>query len=603
MITGEWGVGKTYYFKNTLKKLISETPTFVDNKKKYRPLLVSLFGLKSVEEIQTEIFLSLYPILNNKVVKLGGSIGKSLIKGIMHLKNLGEYSEYFTEVEVDKGDLIKFGELVICFDDLERLSENLNLEEFIGYINTLVENENVKILIIANENKIHKSNYFVLKEKVVGNSIEFIPDFSISYDSLIEAKFIGFPAYKKFLIENKGFILEVFTAKSSNLRILAFALSYFQTVYSEISNSLFENDILKEKEGEILLRLLKFSLVVSLEYKQGKISFTKKESLDLGNALDLTISIQNVQFWNEKKETRDEDKSYREKFIEKYYSNDKYNYFQSVFHFLTGGSILKIENLIQELKDLYNIKENKVLPQYEVLKKLGYHTVFLLTESEYNRLTRELLAYTDTGSYNIRDYLTIFYFASRFGNPLKYNLEKLELRIIKGMKRGKLNYAPEHSLDFYFRVDPTSENKDHLIRIREALLNFNSEIEAAVQTKKADQLKELCFTNFEKFSEEVLSKDNAYLYRPIFQHFSPYKFYLVFLKGDNNFRWEIIRFWTNRYSHSFSELKPELLFLEKLHSRIGKKITALPKHGITNFIFREFEKLIKKSIEGLRAAK
>src|SRR5699024_285767 len=148
MITGEWGVGKTYYFKNILRHQIKETPTFADNSKKYKPLLVSLFGLKSVEEIQTEIFLSLYPILKNKTVKLGASIGKALIKGIMHLKNLGEYYDYVSDVEVDKGEWVNFTELVICFDDLERLSENLNIEEFIGYVNSLVENENVKVLII-----------------------------------------------------------------------------------------------------------------------------------------------------------------------------------------------------------------------------------------------------------------------------------------------------------------------------------------------------------------------------------------------------------------------------------------------------------------------
>lgn len=225
MITGEWGVGKTYYFKNVLKKQISETPTFADNQKKYRPLLVSLFGLKSVEEIQTEIFLSLYPLLKNKTVKLGASIGKSLIKGIMHLKNLGAYSDYVTEMEVDKGDWIRFGELAICFDDLERLSENLNIEEFIGYINTLVENENIKVLIIANEDKIDKKKYFALKEKVVGNSIEFIPDLSISFDSIINTKFIGSPSYKEFLITNKEFILDVFTTKSFQSKNTCFCLT------------------------------------------------------------------------------------------------------------------------------------------------------------------------------------------------------------------------------------------------------------------------------------------------------------------------------------------------------------------------------------------
>jgi deoxyadenosine/deoxycytidine kinase len=50
MLNGNWGAGKTYYFKNILKDKISKTPVFKEISKNYRPILVSLFGLKSVEE-------------------------------------------------------------------------------------------------------------------------------------------------------------------------------------------------------------------------------------------------------------------------------------------------------------------------------------------------------------------------------------------------------------------------------------------------------------------------------------------------------------------------------------------------------------------------
>jgi len=603
MITGEWGVGKTHYFKSILRKQISETPTFDNNQKKYRPILVSLFGLKSVEEIQTEIFLSLYPLLKNKAVKLGASIGKSLIKGIMQLKNLGEYYDYVSEVEVEKGDWIKFSELVICFDDLERLSEKLNIEEFIGYINTLVENENVKVLIIANENKIDKANYFALKEKVVGNSIEFIPDLSTSYDSLIESKFAGYPSYKAFLTDNKNYILEVFTKKSSNLRILAFALIYFQRVYSEITTGLPPKDILKAKENEILLTLVKFSLVVSIEYKAGKISFTKKENLDWGGRLDLTnISLENLQFGNSKKEKKEEEKTFREKFLEQYYSGDSFSYFNSVYVFLTGGSVLKLDELLQELKKHYHIEENKILPQYEVFNSLGYHAVFSLSDKEYNKLTGKMLSYSDTGSYDILNYITIFYFASRFGNPLKYNLDKLERRVITGMKAGKANYKYIDQLDFYLNVDGNAEHRDRLLRIRKVALELNRQINTNNQATDSARLEEMCHKNFEQFYTEVLSNDKPYFYTPIFQSFSAHKFYLLFLNSDNKMRWEIVRFWSSRYrDYPASQLKPEIEFLEKFKQKTEKKISSLPKHGVTNFVFSELVIILQKSITKLNA--
>ncbi|MFX4959688.1 hypothetical protein ABTC43_19895, partial [Acinetobacter baumannii] len=79
--------------------------------------------------------------------------------------------------------LIKFEELVICFDDLERISPNLKIEELIGFINSLVESENVKVLIIANQGKgaLTDEKFKEFQEKVIGNTIEFISTIGDSY--------------------------------------------------------------------------------------------------------------------------------------------------------------------------------------------------------------------------------------------------------------------------------------------------------------------------------------------------------------------------------------------------------------------------------------
>ena len=63
LISGEWGCGKTYYYKHTLQALIENTPTVENNSKKYKSVSISLFGLNSIEQIQSEIFLSLIPLL------------------------------------------------------------------------------------------------------------------------------------------------------------------------------------------------------------------------------------------------------------------------------------------------------------------------------------------------------------------------------------------------------------------------------------------------------------------------------------------------------------------------------------------------------------
>ncbi len=601
MITGDWGVGKTYYFKNVLKKQISETPTFSDAGKNYRPILISLFGLKSIEEIQAEIFLLLYPILKNKVIKLGASIGKSLIKGILKLNNLGEYTEYVSEVDVDKEDWIKFNELVLCFDDLERISSNLRMEEFIGYINSLVENENVKVILIANENKIDDKDYYILKEKIVGNSIEFIPDLSSSYDSLTEVNFSGSPSYLKFLAQNKEFILNVFTKKSSNLRVLSFVLSYFQNIFSQLSVELVSHKILKEKENEILKILLKFSLAISIEYKDGKISFTKTENLENVEGLMFSSSLFKEDLYTDKKEVKEEDKPYNEKFKEEYFSEDKYHYFKSIYDFITGGSILKIETLIKELKDYYHIEENKVLPQYEIYNALNYPSVFSLDNKTYIKLTKQLLEYSDKGVFDIGSYLTIFYFSTRFNNLFHFNLEKLEKRIIKGMKKGKANYEFNPSLSRYLRYVEDTDYKDHLSNIRKAILDLNKEIGVEKDDSNINKLENLCYDNFDAFQNEILKHDSSFRYNPIFHKFNPYNFYLFFLRADNPLRWSIVRFWNNRYYNlPYEELRQELVFLEKLNIRIEKKILSLPKKGITSFVYKELNKELLENMKLLK---
>jgi len=603
MITGEWGVGKTYYFKNILKNKIKEISTFEDDSKKYKPLLVSLFGLKSIEEIQTEIFLTIYPILKNKTIKLGANIGKSLIKGILYLKNLGNYSDYVSDFEIEKGEWIKFSDLVICFDDLERISEHLNIEEFIGYVNSLVENENVKVLIIANENKINRQNYFALKEKTIGNSIEFIPDLNKSFDSLVELKFSSFNLYKTFLNNNKNIILKIYTKVSNNIRILSFALVYFHRIFSELNRIILSYDALSKKKEEILLTLLKFSITISIEYKEGKISFKKKHELYVGDFDWSNFTVGGVQFGNQKKDKKEEDKTYREKFMEKYYPEKSFIFFTSIFDFITGGSILYSEKLIAELLKLYHIQENTIPIQYEVLNRLGYPKVFSLSDKEYKSLTRQMLNYSDKGLYDITNYLTIFDYSTRFDNPIMFNLYKLEKRIINGMKKGKSTYKFDHSLNFQLRIDDNSKFKNHLLKIIEAALQINNEIEIHSKQTESEKLENSCYNDFENFYEEVYSQNSQYRYIPIFKHFNAYRFYNFFIKSSGEIQWTVIRFWSNRYKEYLtSELKQEKEFLESLMNNLKRKLKILPKRGLKNYLFTEHINILQSSIGRLNGS-
>lgn len=598
MITGEWGTGKTYYYKNVLTKMIGETPVFSNNSKNYNSISVSLFGLGTIEQIQTEILISLYPILKHKAVKLSLSAGKSLIKGIMQIKHLGGIYKEISEIEVDKKDWINFEELVICFDDLERKSPNLDMEELIGYINTLVENENAKVIIIANENRIEDSKFKELKEKVIKNTVEYIPNEGEIYDSIVENRFQGFSEYQTFLKESKLFIIDNFFKNTKNVRILVFALSYYHRIFSEFCNNVKGKDILEKRKDEILRQLLRFCLAVSIEYKQGRISFKMRKDLEKES-----LSISELFSKTYRKDKGKEEKSYREDFIQGYYFDVEYYYYNSVFEFLTGGSILLIDELMKELEHQYHLVNNTLPPHYEIMERLNPMNARTLSDEEYKALVNKMLEYVDAGKYEIIQSLTLFYYACNYNNPLKFNINKLKARIIKGMIKGK--NSSKYNQVFSMQLDIPSEHpyKQQLLEIKQVVIELNKELEKEEELKYAKELEELYQSNWEEFMEKGLPNNGIFWYTPLLQYFSDYKFYLFFLRSDNKIRSEITNFIYKRYltGPPSINLKNELSFLERLNKRVEGKCKSYKNGSISRYHINVLHTELSNSISKLKA--
>ena len=157
LLNGNWGSGKTYF----VKKYINELElAFQQNKKndstKYKhPIYISLYGLNNISEIKNKILLSL--IKNKKIKQILPLIGVCAEIGIEYLS-----SQTFIQISSNKINKIidtfsKIDNLIIFFDDLERC--NIDINSILGYINELVEHNNIKVIIVADEDKIGKINY------------------------------------------------------------------------------------------------------------------------------------------------------------------------------------------------------------------------------------------------------------------------------------------------------------------------------------------------------------------------------------------------------------------------------------------------------------
>jgi hypothetical protein len=599
MITGDWGIGKSYYFKNVLRPIIEEIPSLANGSNKYKVVTVSLFGMKSIDDIQTDIMLSIYSILNNKYVKLVGGLAKGVIKLFAKTNGVNEIYEAASKTKVDKSDWLDLSNLVLCFDDLERMSPNLKIDEFIGYVNNLVENENVKVIIIANESKITDPNFKILKEKVIGNTIEFQPDFFTSYINLIESNFKSFPVYHNFLKTEHDFVIINFKKGSTNLRILELALTFFHQAFSELTTNLPNNNILKEKESEILLMLLKFTLVITTEYQEGRINFKNREKLDETDPYE----IMSLAYRTNKLNKEDVSKPYRINFTEKYFENESFNYFKSIYEFITGGSLLIYDNLIAELNNLYHVYDNNISEEHRLYKELiDYDNIWKLSDEENKIKIKQLLAYVDKGVYDLPAYVTVFWCATRFNNPLGFNLQKLENRIIKGMKKASEHFKYTPMLASYLLLDESSSDLKHTKKIKASALEINEKLRLKELDSEYQDLEKLLYESFESFRTKIYDRDQHYRERPFLRIFDPKKFYSFFMDSDNATRWQISNFIQLRYTTDYIiDLKEEKSFVIRLKDQVDKKIKGLSNRGITNFILFDFNKSLILALEKLNA--
>lgn len=144
-ILGAWGVGKTYFWKQVEKEI---TLNF-DNKK---VIYVDLFGKENYKQIIEEIVLSLHGNYNKITEKTFKGL-KSLIKGVSSgLINIDSDAVFSFLKKED------FKKIIVCFDNIERRSDNLPLKEILGLVNLLKEEKECNVVMILNDDELKKQD-------------------------------------------------------------------------------------------------------------------------------------------------------------------------------------------------------------------------------------------------------------------------------------------------------------------------------------------------------------------------------------------------------------------------------------------------------------
>lgn len=185
MLSGEWGSGKTHFWH------LSDDSIKVKLDQKEKPnIYISLYGKSSLQEIENEVFIKAYYKSKGRdnankdaIEKLSSTFSKlssyvdevSPIKITPLVDYVGELKEGSQKNSAEA--LMKEG-LIIAFDDFERKSTLVNLNDLFGFITNLALQYEATIVIILNDDVFEgkeKEIFTNVKEKTVSKYLKFTP--------------------------------------------------------------------------------------------------------------------------------------------------------------------------------------------------------------------------------------------------------------------------------------------------------------------------------------------------------------------------------------------------------------------------------------------
>lgn len=347
MLTAPWGAGKSYYIKNELIPYLQENGDHIC-------ISVSLYGLKNSYEISKSIFIETrmkFLKKNSEKKALGILTAKTIIKGIT--------SHFGVDLKASAEDLqelyesIDLSKKLIILEDIERTE--IDIFDILGYVNSLVEQDEVKVLLVANEDELIKyessddstsddkkiaklydktsnqedknftdttQQYLIKKEKTVGDTIRFVPNKEQAIKNILSSfKNETLDDLMKSEKGNNSIITNIVMIsnelKCDNLRSVIYGCQKTVDLYKKFDQS-FDNNFLKS----LLFGNVAFSLKMKMN---DDISWDSENSLysyDLGT-YDHPLLYASYEFIKYQNYDKDAFKNENRMFCEKIESQKK----------------------------------------------------------------------------------------------------------------------------------------------------------------------------------------------------------------------------------------------------------------------------------------
>ncbi|MDT8338639.1 MAG: P-loop NTPase fold protein [Sulfurimonas sp.] len=603
LLKGKWGSGKTHFINKYMKHLHDEI------EEKY--IYVSLYGVTSYDEIETKFLKAIHPKLYNDKTIFAGKIAKGLFKATFKFdwdndgKADGSASVQIPNFKPE--DLLNTKDRILIFDDLERCS--INIVDLLGYINYFVEHQSYKVILIANEEELEKTEkYKEIKEKLLGKTFEFKTDVNQAYDSFVKELTI-----EDILKRNKNTILEVFgKSKCNNLRLLRQGLFDFKRVYELVLKN-------HEKQEELIKDFTTLYFIFIFETRSDDCVSIKSLIKNAENNWDKMISTtvaKKVGVEEEKKEKVIVDKVY-----EKYKVSIQSNLILSITSWkdIIEDSYIKSEDIDKELsKSKYYIDEHteswKRLWGYMKLTDLNFDEIFNdvyknLKKCKYHNLFQVMLI--SSTILKLKDLGLITKTEENILNILKKQVDCLfEKKLVDKslvLDRGIAINRPSYDhLGFDTAFEGYKKIKNHiedkLLEEREKIFTSSyNEIEAALKNNISDLYTLLCHSN----KRETLYDD-----KPIFAFMDMNKLAKLLIESSSDAQHTFGGILEGRYEHDFFASKLEDEFgniyrlKELIEAETGKKEGKISGYRLKRNLIEPLEKAIEhikkyKNLKGL----
>lgn len=576
MLTGAWGAGKTFYWKKALAPNIEalDSPVVIKNHiLKYKALHVSLFGVDSLNSLIMRIAKAKYLDTDNKWINSATTLTTAAFKKFAKKYEVeGEDLELLIKTLKDV-DLQRF---VFCFDDLERLSKEVLLE-VLGYINSMVENDGVKVVVLCNEKELlakigedeeKGGEYKPYKEKLIRFTYQMSADIGKVLGSVINGRDGEFVQY----VESKKSFIVYFYKKGEcdNIRTLKFNIDIFEKMFKLMSSL-----ELKEHQEGIRDHYLMLSMLYAIEYKKGTDAKNLEQLLDLTSeksyAIDFDIKAFNKMAGVEAQEEKEP--TYLEKVKNGYFGQSpaKNGSSQALLDYIKTGRF-NAERLKRDVMNTLSLLQNKEISEEQQLMTT-LNSVWTVEDKELRDTIATILRKVRNGAFSLDLMPAAFsriktYVTSGFVKDP--SIDNLKMTFKKGIKKAKPRtiYSDKFESTYSFM---TMKVDDDTKEIADEVFDFYKELGKEEYIKKFNQ-------DFDNFWVEALDM-NEYVssHYDLLNSLNASDVFKKFKSAKNVDRQRFTVFIQSRVEYSHVAVTEESTFIKQFKAIVDAYLQANPK--------------------------